>query len=272
MEKPRIEGFEVRELKTDAEVDKCIDLQREIWGLDELGRMSPLTLKSLISDNPKMAIISGGFLNNEMIAIQITLPTMEPYTVYEHMLGIIEKYRDLNIGYFMLKHLYEILKKQQIKKIMWTYEPLEGRNANNYLNKSGANAVKYLQDYYHVVNDMSDGMPIDRFRAEVNFDDDFQPQKTYLTELVLTLEEAIKKIPIASADFMPEADQVLIEIPEDLQSLKTVNMDLAIKFRFDTRKIFIEYINKRQFVAVHLYTGIIDGQRKNYYLVQKTNK
>jgi len=272
MEKAKIKGFEVRELKTDAEVDKCIDLQGEIWGLDELGRMSPLTLKSLIADEPKMAIILGGFLYDDMIAVHINLPTMEPYTVYGHMFGIVKKYRNLNIGYFMMKNLYKILKQRHIKKMIWTYEPLEGRNANNYLNKSGACAVKYLQDYYHVVNEMSDGMPIDRFMVEVNFDDKFHSQKTFLREPLFTMEDALKKIPIALADFLPETDEVLIEIPNDLQSLKNINMDQAIKFRLDTRKIFTEYINKRHFVAVYLYTGIIDGQRKNYYLVQNINK
>ncbi len=272
MENPKIEGFEVRELKTQAEVDKCIDLQGEIWGLDELGRMSPLTLKALIADKPKMAIVSGGFLNNEMIAIQITLPTMEPYMVYMHMIGVVKKYRSLNIGFFMMTYLYKTLKQRKIKKMQWTYEPLEGKNANNYLNKSGASAVKYLPDYYHVVEDMNDGMPIDRFIAEVNFDDDFHTQKNFIREPILSLEEALKKIPIALTNFMPEADQVLIEIPDDLQNLKTVSMEKAVKFRFDTRQLFTEYINNRQFVADHLYTGIIDGHRKNFYLVQKSNK
>lgn len=269
MEKPNIKGFEVRELETQEEVDKCIDLQGEIWGLDELGRMSPLTVKALIAHKPKMAVVSGGFLNDEMIAIQIVLPTMEPQTVYGHMLGILEKYRSLNIGYFMMKYLHKILKQRRINKMLWTYEPLEGRNANNYLNKSGAKAIKYLPDYYHVVDEMSGSMPIDRFMAEVNFNDDFHTRKNYTRDTVLTLEEALKKIPIALPGFLPDADQVLIEIPDDLQYLKATNMERAMKFRLDTRQLFIEYINNRKFVADYIYTGIIDGQRKNYYLATK---
>ncbi len=272
MNKSNIEGFEIRELKTPDEIKKCIDLQGEIWGLDELGKMSPITLEAMVSEEPKTGIVLGGFLHDEMIAIQIIMSTLEPHTVYLHMLGVLKKYRNLHIGYHMQEHLFEILRKWNINKGLWTYEPLEGRNANNYLNKSGARVIKYLAGHFRVNDKMSGGMPIDRFLTVVHLDDKFHTSKLHERHPVLSLNEALQKIPIAKADFLPETDEVLVEIPDDLQQLKTTNMEEAIKFRFDTRKIFTEYLNNRGFFAENFYTGVIDGKRHNYYLLQKTKK
>jgi predicted GNAT superfamily acetyltransferase len=272
MDTPKIEGFEIRELKTPDEINRCIELQGEIWGLDELGRMSPVTLDAMVSEKPKMGIVLGGFLHDEMIAIQIAMPTLEPHTVYLHMLGILKKYRSLHIGYYMQEHLFQILRGLQIKRALWTYEPLEGKNANNYLIKSGARVIKYFADHYKVKNKMSGGMPIDRFLAEVNLDDEFHTGVTHERIPVLSFGEALQKFPVAKPDYMPETDKVLVEIPDDLQKLKADNMQEAKKFRVDTRKIFTEYINNRGFFSEYFYTSVIDGKRKNYYLLQKTNK
>ena len=269
MDNLKTEGFEIRELKTPEEIKKCIDLQGEIWGLDELGRMSPITLEAMVSEEPKAGVVLGGFLHDEMIAIQIILPTLEPHTVYMHMLGILKGYRSLHIGYHMQGHLFQILRKWDIKKGFWTYEPLEGRNANNYLNKSGARVIKYLADHYKVDDEMSGGMPIDRFLAVVHLDDEFHTGKPQERHPVFSLGEALQKIPVAKPGFLPEADMVLVEIPGDLQELKTANMGRAIKFRFDTRKIFTEYINNRGFFSEYIYSGVVDEKRHNYYLLQK---
>ena len=272
MDNPGIEGFEIRELKTPEEIQKCIDLQGKIWGLDEVGRMSPVTLKTMVSDEHKTGLVFGGFLHDEMIAIQIILPTMEPHTVYLHMLGILEKYRSMHIGYHMQEYMFQILKKWEVKKILWTYEPLEGRNANNYLDKSGARIIKYLADYYTVTDEMSGGMPIDRFLAVVHLDDEFHTGNLHERHSAFSLEDALQKIPVAKPDFLPETDMVLVEIPGDLQKLKTTNMEQAIKYRFDTRKIFTEYINNRGYFSEYIYSSVINDKRQNYYLLQKTKK
>ncbi len=269
MEKSAIEGFEIHEIKTDDEIEKCIDLQGEIWGLDERGCMSPITLKAMVAEEHKTGIVIGGFLNNEMIAIQIVMPTMEHQTAYGHMIGILEKYRNLHIGQLLQEHLFPILRKWNYKKYLWTYEPLEGRNANNYIDKSGARVTQYLPDYYKVKDKMSGGMSIDRFLAEVHLDDAFHLSNLHKKIAPMSLEEALVNIPVVTSQNFPDADLVLVEIPDDLQHLKKTDMEMAKKFRLDTRKIFTEYINKRGFVSEYLYSGTIDDRRHNYYLLEK---
>jgi len=47
------------------------------------------------------------------------------------------------------------------------------------------------------------------------------------------------------------------------------NMELAVKFRYDTRKIFTEFINNRGYMSGFLYSGKIGEKRHNYYLLEK---
>jgi len=185
------------------------------------------------------------------------------------MIGILEKYRNLHIGQLLQEHLFPILRKWNYKKYLWTYEPLEGRNANNYIDKSGARVTQYLPDYYKVKDKMSGGMSIDRFLAEVHLDDAFHLSNLHKKIAPMSLEEALVNIPVVTSQNFPDADLVLVEIPDDLQHLKKTDMEMAKKFRLDTRKIFTEYINKRGFVSEYLYSGTIDDRRHNYYLLEK---
>ena len=269
MDNKTIEHFEIRALHTAEEILQCIELQGTIWGLDELSRMSPITLKAMVSDEPKTGFVFGGFLGGKMVAIQITLPTLEPHTVYGHMLGILKEYRDLRLGSRMQDHLFQTLNTFNVNRMLWTYEPLEGRNAKTYLNKSGGRVIKYLPDYYQVSDEMSGGMPMDRFMVEMHLDDEFYTGRTHHRQPAVSMEEALQTIPVAGPDFLPETDKVLVEIPDDLQKMKASNNEQAVRYRFDTRKIFIEYINNRKFCSEYVYSTVADDRRQSYYLLQK---
>jgi predicted GNAT superfamily acetyltransferase len=268
-EKTNIDGLEIRELYTEDDIEQCIKLQEKIWGLDALGQMSPITMKALIAKHPALGFVTAAFLKDKMIALQIVLASVEPKTVYGHMLGILEEYRSMHIGAHMQKHLFGVLQAHDIERMLWTYEPLEGRNANNYLDKSGGRVIQYLPDYYHVKNVMSGGMPIDRFLAEIRLDDEYHKSGQTQRDPGMNFDDAMLTLPIASKNNMPDAFKVLVEIPADLQQLKHENMEEAIRFRMDTREIFSEYINNRGYFSQYLYSGVQNGERRNYYLLQK---
>jgi chorismate synthase len=261
----------IRELHSDKDIQDCIELQGEIWGLTEAGKMSPVTLKALAMEYPPIGILLGAFSNEKIIAFQIIFPTLEHGTVYGHMLGILKDYRDMNIGYLMQKNLFELLRKKKVKRIVWTYEPLEGRNANNYIVKSGGTVIRYLQEHYAGdVDIMSGGMPMDRFLMAVDLncqrvmdalEGNFHRER---------LDEDLASIPVATVDSMPDVPEVLVRIPGDLQKMKKENLAEALAYRYDTRHIFTEYINRRGYVSERFLTGDVEGERRNYYILTKS--
>ncbi len=258
----------IRELHSNKDIDDCIALQSRIWGLTEATRMSPVTLKAMSLDHPRMSYQIGAFLGDRMVAFQIIFATMEVGTVYGHMIGIEKEYRDHNIAHLMHQHLFALLRVQGMKRMVWTYEPLEGRNANNYIVKSGGTVIRYLPAHYaDDVDAMSGGMPMDRFLMAVELD---SPRVHDAMEGRFRREdvhELLAAHPVATAGNMPDTPAVLVRIPSDLQTLKRENLEEAVRVRLETRDIFTEYVNIRGFISERFVTGVVDGERHNYYVL-----
>ena len=136
----------MRDLSGDEDIAACIALQKEIWGMDDACAMSPITLKALTMSSPKMGLLSGAFAGEKMVAVLLALPSFVPGVAYGHMLGVLEAYRDGNLGHRMTLRLFEQLRALGYHRVVWTFEPLESRNAHLYINKMGGRVTKYCND------------------------------------------------------------------------------------------------------------------------------
>lgn len=256
-------NIEIRPLTTTEDLNGCIELQKRIWGLDDLGVTSPISLKALSMHNPLMGIILGGFIDGELAGFALVMPALEPHTAYGHMLGVLDEHRDSGLGQILSENIFEIIQKHGIKRMFWTYEPLESRNTHIYLNKNGAVAVTYKQDCFEVDCDMHRGLPLDRIMAFLDLENPAIPER------LETLDEALAKYPVATKDDMPDADSVLVQIPGSLDTLKQEHFDEASKARFATRAIFSEYLNQRGYTGQRLVSGKRDGERQSYYVLER---
>lgn len=137
--------YEIRRLQTTAEIEDCIRLQKEIWGLDQQGTMSPITLKALTQQTPPVGIVLGAYDKGRMIGMSIALGTLEPTVAYGHMLGLLDAYRDHALGTALMQHTENALSSRGITEMVWTFDPLESRNANVYINRMGARGYHYQE-------------------------------------------------------------------------------------------------------------------------------
>jgi predicted GNAT superfamily acetyltransferase len=260
---------ELRELKTHDEMRECLKLQGEIWGLTDLGKTSPITLSSLTIQSPRTGFILGWFLGGRMIATSIIMGTFEPGTVFGRMFGILPEYRNVRVGREIHQKLFPYLVSHGVSQMVWAYEPLEGRNANLYLNRSGGEVFSYNPDFYLDVDEMSSGMPADRFlvRSDLNS----ERTRTALSQglKVPSVDDALARYPVATASSFPDRPSVLVRIPGELQDLKRSDPAAAMAFRMETRTIFSEYINIRHYRSRALITGVTNGGRVNWYLLEK---
>jgi predicted GNAT superfamily acetyltransferase len=205
----------------------------------------------------------GGFDGENMVGMAIVIGTMEAGLAYGHMLGILDEYRDHKLGSSLHMALVKELKKRGIREMVWTFEPLESRNAHLYINRQGGRGVAYQADCFQVETTMHDGLSLDRMLMRVDIDNPPRQLES------VSLTEALRRYPLAGSGHMPEADGVLVEIPGDLASLKEQDMVRARWFRADTRAVFSEYLNKRGFEAKQFFSGkTVDG-RQSYYLLRR---
>jgi chorismate synthase len=175
----------------------------------------------------------------------------------------------MRIGRQIHATLFPYLSSHGVKRMVWTYEPLEGRNANLYLNRSGGRVYRYLPDFYPEIDRMNSGMPVDRFLVSSAIDSPRTALALSGDLPVITPEQALLRYPVVKPDYFPMEPAVLVRIPGDLQEYKRNNQGRAIKCRMETRLIFEEYINRLGYISCALVTGRVSGGRVNYYLLVK---
>jgi predicted GNAT superfamily acetyltransferase len=256
--------FEIRQLETAEELEGVVELQMRVGGLPERHVTSPITLKVLTLDHPRIGYVLGAFEDGRMIGFTTAFSTKEPDMMFGFMLAVDPAYQNSGAGMQLLEREWEIYRRNGVKRVCWTYEPLEAKNAHLYLNKMGARCVRYIENYYYLDTGLHAGLPQDRFMVEYRLDHD----PGYKAEPV-SLEEALNTYPVARPDHLPEADAVLVELPHKLHELLPRDPEAAKAFRMDTRVVFNRYINDMGYEAVGLLLCGTEPGTKAFYLVKK---
>ncbi len=190
---------------------------------------------------------------------------------HSHMLGVDPNYRDHGIGFMLKRAQWQMVRRQGIETITWTYDPLLSRNAFLNIARLGAVCNTYQRDFYGTMqDDLNAGLASDRFivqwwlnssRVELRLSK--RPRRVldlahFLasdavilnpTELQPEVSESngiIRSFPVpGEGKGIPDifySNQppaiTLVEIPSDFQSLRQVDQDLGIIWRQHSRFLF----------------------------------
>jgi predicted GNAT superfamily acetyltransferase len=166
---------------------------------------------------------------------------------WSHMLAVAEPYRDRGIGRDLKVFQRSVLESQHVVALYWSYDPLVARNAHLNLSKLGAHVTEYVPDMYGV----DPGSVTDRIIGSDRFVVRWPLQagrradgQTGASELdppaVLRCDESQGQAPVVEPKTGDST--VRVEIPHDIQSLKTVAPDVAREWRAATRKVFQSYL------------------------------
>ena len=122
-------------------------LQREIWGVTDLDIYPTLALKP---QQEVGAILIGAFAEGRMVGFVFGFPgILDGETIiHSDMLGILPAYRSHNLGYLLKCAQREAAIARGVKRITWTFDPLQSRNAHLNFAKLGVIADRYYVDYY----------------------------------------------------------------------------------------------------------------------------
>ncbi|MCS6906439.1 MAG: GNAT family N-acetyltransferase, partial [Anaerolineales bacterium] len=86
---------------------------------------------------------------------------------YSHMLGVHPNYRNEGLGFLLKRAQWQMVRRQGVDRIAWTYDPLLSRNAHLNIAKLGAVCNTYHFDYYGTLRDsLNAGVPSDRFEVD----------------------------------------------------------------------------------------------------------
>ncbi|MGH9741113.1 MAG: GNAT family N-acetyltransferase [Candidatus Acidiferrum sp.] len=152
------------------EFQQCVALEKEIWGEEDL-EVEPATL-FVVAEGTGGQVL-GAFDEERLVGYTLAIAGFRNGAVYlhSHMTGVHAEYRDRGVGRALKLFQREEALGRGIRRIEWTFDPLETRNAHFNLNRLGAIARKYLPNHYGLTTSpLHRGLPTDRLLAEWQLD------------------------------------------------------------------------------------------------------
>ncbi len=208
-------GIVVRKCAGIEEFQRCVALQKEIWGEKDL-EVEPATLFVVATETGGQVL--GAFDGERLVGYTLALVGFADGTVFlhSHMTGVHGDYRDRGVGRALKLFQREEALGRGIRLVVWTFDPLETRNAHFNLNRLGAISRKYLANLYGLTTSpLHLGLPTDRLWAEWQLDS---------ARVVAAVSDLTGE---------PEATPATIELPAELERWKL--SDTAAVARVQTR-------------------------------------
>jgi predicted GNAT superfamily acetyltransferase len=175
----------IRECSGFDELESCVQLQIETWGYDDsdiIPRKAFLVAQKIggqvlgAFDTDLHGAAQNGSTES-MVGFAMSLPGIktgaksadgfpQPY-LHSHMLAVRDRYRNSGLGtQLKLEQRREALSRN-IRRMEWTFDPLEIKNAHLNIHKLGAIVRSYYVNFYGVSSSrLQGGLPTDRLVAE----------------------------------------------------------------------------------------------------------
>jgi predicted GNAT superfamily acetyltransferase len=252
-----MEREQIRPLTNVEEFSELVSMQKEIWGLVDLDVVPAHTFKAVSSFMGPNGMVLGYFLDGRLVGYALTFPTSNPKEALCDMLGVSRNYQGQGIGYKLALALRSTLLQSEVDTLSWTFDPLESANANLYLGKLGGIVTSHFKDFYGVVtSQLHSGLPTDRFRVEWKIRS-------------RRVEERIQRRS-NEHDHLNKTDRTdtkHVEIPLNIQDLRSSNIKAALKWRMKTRTQFDDFVEKQKLIGTDFVFDLLN--QKGIYLFQR---
>ena len=212
----------IRSLHEVSEFEKCVGLQREIWGWSDLDLMP---VRFFVTGTRIGGLVLAVFESDRMIGFANTIPGVREGMPYwrSQMMGVVEEFRNEGIGAQLKLAQRDHARQHGIRLIDWTFDPLESRNAHLNIQKLGAIVRHYDVNLYGATSaSLQQGLESDRVVAEWWIDE-----------------------PRVNA----QGDIRRIYIPGDIQALKKQSLKSAQDVQLRVREQFRKNLQDDYFVA-----------------------
>jgi predicted GNAT superfamily acetyltransferase len=137
----------IRECVTIDELDSCVRLQREVFGLPDL-EISPR--RHLIVSRQAGGWTLGAFAGNKLVGFVHHLAAVRGVETfgYSHMLAVDPGFQNKGVGSRLKWSQRERAMQEGRDFIKWTWDPLQARNAHFNLNRLGVTVSSYAVNFY----------------------------------------------------------------------------------------------------------------------------
>ncbi|HLD78862.1 MAG TPA: GNAT family N-acetyltransferase, partial [archaeon] len=129
------------------EYDRCVELQRLVWGFADV-ELVPKDV--IVVAGSTGGQVFGAFNGSEMIGFLLSFPgyrDARPY-IHSHMLAVLPEYRDAGVGRRLKLEQRTDAMARGLELVEWTFDPLELKNAYFNIERLGAIVRRYIVNKY----------------------------------------------------------------------------------------------------------------------------
>jgi predicted GNAT superfamily acetyltransferase len=284
--------IEIRAVQGWDEMRNIEELQRIIWTRDER-EVIPGHIFHALQYNG--AALHGAFDGPNMVGFTLaTLATVEGLDhridqvaaarlkMYSVIAGVLPGFRDADIGYRLKMAQRDFATRIGVRLITWTYDPLESRNGRFNIGKVGAVCRKYARNFHGEMTGINAGLESDRFDVEWWITSNRVKGRTSKSRKPLSLESLLGGGALLTNEstFNSEglltpppnyishpSNLMLVEIPDDFQSIKLQDLSLAVRWREHTRTLFENLFDSGFMVTDFVRHKDSKSQQRSYYLL-----
>ncbi|MCA1031191.1 GNAT family N-acetyltransferase [Bacillus timonensis] len=257
--------IQYRRLTTIEDMHGATALIQKVWG--EEGTISPFLF---IAQSHVGALLLGAFLQEKLIGLNYGFIGKEgnEMFLYSHILAVDPDYRNHGIG-AKLKELQKVTaQKEGLTKIVWTFDPLQSKNAYLNFHKLGTVSNQYKRHFYgSMTNEINSGTDSDRLMIEWAF----QEEKRQIHEYTrIPCDIKIENDHPVINDWLPlDVHVVGIPVPDDIQQMKVSQPNEAKKWQLFLREMFIHYFEKGYRIVDF---EMKKGRLLHYYVLERGTK
>jgi predicted GNAT superfamily acetyltransferase len=258
------------------------DLQRAVWPGSETDVVPAHVFITAVHNG---GMVIGAFVEEELIGFVFGFPGLDftpdgPRPKHcSHMMGVKPGVRDSGVGFALKRAQWQMVRKQGIDHITWTYDPLLSRNAYLNIAKLGAVCNTYRRSEYGDMRDgLNAGLPSDRFQVDwwVNTRrverrlskrsrgplklDDFSKAELHPLYTPHILPSGLIQPPEHLSPL--EGRLLLAEIPSYFGALKDADFATARDWRFFSREMF-----ETAFAAGYIVTDFVYENGRSFYVL-----
>lgn len=138
---------EVRECISAADLDACLQLQRDVFGFPEL-EVSPR--RHLVVSRQAGGWTLGAFAGEEMVGFVHHMVGVQDQQIigYSHMMAVSAAVQNQGVGAQLKWAQRDRALAEGVNFIRWTWDPMQARNAHFNLNRLGVVVRSYADNFY----------------------------------------------------------------------------------------------------------------------------
>lgn len=270
----------LREIRTPAEMDEAVALQKIYWGEDMGAQVAAHMLLAIVNhgghipaayDGDRMVGLLIGFLGADRKAVREDRPLARCLLVMSKRMVVLPEYRSHNIGTLLKLSQRAFAVRYGIPLVTWTFDPVLARNAYLNLHKLGGIGQKYAVNYF---GQDAEHTMLSEDRLVVNWwvSHPHAAARTESRAPALTLESLLhwQSLNTTTLDNgllhpvslrEPTGAPLLLEIPMDYPALEKADAGLARAWRDHLREAF-----GAAFKAGYLATEFLREGERTYYV------